>query len=91
MKRKIRKVFVILAAIVLLVVLLVGGYTLYGHIKVDRILSAHEDPVTTTTQTHTGPKRSVQQIHGSAPCATTTITPCKRSKTSRPAATTALS
>ena len=62
MKRKIRKVFVILAAIVLLVVLLVGGYTLYGHIKVDRILSAHEDPVTTTTQTHTGPKRSVQQI-----------------------------
>ena len=39
-----------------------GGYTLYGHIKVDRILSAHEDPVTTTTQTHTGPKRSVQQI-----------------------------
>lgn len=62
MKRKIRKVFVILAAIVLLVLLLVGGYTLYGHIKVDRILSAHEDPVTTTTQTHTGPKRSVQQI-----------------------------
>lgn len=38
MKRKIRKVFVILAAIVLLVLLLVGGYTLYGHIKVDRIL-----------------------------------------------------
>lgn len=62
MKKTLRRLAVILGAVVLAVLLCVGGYTLYGRLKTNRILDAHRDPAASAVQVHSGPVRSVQQI-----------------------------